>query len=279
MDVYDKIQEIVLGNDIISCAHDLQEFVQQARKETNRRKLVEMLYERITEPVVSSLMCSRSVANKKYCVFNGPFAVCSFLLITLPSITTPLLTLQQIEEYAQELLDTYSAPETPVITPDSVTEIMDYLDKEYDFSNKVFLGNMGHFIILNATHKDVGGTFSVYEGYIGGRRTPVFFLYANKEGGTDTTPECILFHELGHALHYYITGDTNIIPSELIATISALCLPRLPDVPPYMQREIIADVFAVGLMRNTPFERFDRFTFFEEHEKDVFARLVKEILS
>ena len=277
MKLYGMVTTVLSSDNILSCANALLDFVQQVRKEEDPKTLVDYLYEALRVNLAFG-PCGAFGNNMRYCVLDGVDAINAYLFSTMPRNTRSVAsTLSAIEEYAHNLLSDFSAPVGPVIASDSVTSIVEYLNKEYDFCRKVFGDQTGRFIILNSTHKEMDASFAVQPNMRG--QIPLFFLYAHREECKDLSPESVLFHELGHAIHLLLTGDFDVIPSQLICDLEALCFPGIASAPVSDQRELLAEVFSVGLMRGSPFQQFDGFDYMEEIVKDVFSRAVKVLLA
>jgi hypothetical protein len=71
------------------------------------------------------------------------------------------------------------------------------------------------------------------------------------------TPEAVLFHELGHALHARRFGDVAKVPDDIIELLQNPCFPNFKQMDPMEQSEFFADVLSVGLMYQTPYEKHD----------------------
>jgi hypothetical protein len=85
-----------------------------------------------------------------------------------------------------------------------------------------------------------------------------FFLYHMKEKDS-ISPEAVLFHELGHALHAKHFGGIDKLPNNIIEILQDLCFPEIKTLDSEIQNELFADVLGIGLMYQTPYEKYDVF--------------------
>lgn len=108
---------------------------------------------------------------------------------------------------------------------------------------------------------------------------PHFFLYCLTNKRPDAkTPEAVLFHELGHAIHARWTKDSRVIPPKIVQFLKDLCFPQFDTLPPDQQSEVLADILSVGLMYKSPFAQHDAFSYIHPDDKAVFRELVERIL-
>ena len=208
---YEIIPEIWCCDDLIDCAQLLLEFVKAASKETNKALVLRRFYEDLSINAVASVMGNFIFGkeNKKWYVIDGSAAVMSYLHMTIPQKTSPVKTLKEIEDYAYGLLEDFSNSPREPIGRSTVEDILRYLDEKYNFSDLVFRVGAAKLIILNVENKDADSAFLVMGNSM--ITLPVFLLCANHEDCKQNQVE-VFFHELGHAIHYAITGKLDILP-------------------------------------------------------------------
>lgn len=106
-----------------------------------------------------------------------------------------------------------------------------------------------------------------------------FFLYHMRVKGENApNPEAVLFHELGHAIHASCVEDVHQIPVEMIDLLQKLCFPKLNQISATEQCEVFADVLSMGLMYQTPFEKYDLFQQIHPDDKAAFKSIVENLI-
>lgn len=274
---YEIIPEIWCCDDLIDCAQLLLEFVKAASKETNKALVLRRFYEDLSINAVASVMGNFIFGkeNKKWYVIDGSAAVMSYLHMTIPQKTSPVKTLKEIEDYAYGLLEDFSNSPREPIGRSTVEDILRYLDEKYNFSDLVFRVGAAKLIILNVENKDADSAFLVMGNSM--ITLPVFLLCANHEDCKQNQVE-VFFHELGHAIHYAITGKLDIFPSAVMNILADTCFPNIESLPVADCQEILADVFGIGLMYNTPYIEYDTAHYMLSEDKVFFACLVERLL-
>lgn len=272
---YDTIQKICWNDNLLDCAQDLLKLVKIISTQENKKTVIQHFYERLYQaaglPALEALYKA-----KRWYVVDGPMAVVSYLAITMPKMTSPVQTLKRIEEYAKDLLSSFSRSPRKPIENKVVNEILTYLDKQYNFSGLVFGESVVKIIILDAENKLVNASFVLVENAT--RSAPGFLLYANHEDCQNMHPAEIFFHELGHAMQTAITGDIDVLPQVIMDLLDDLCFPGIANAPLNDGREVLADAFGIGLMYNTPFINYDNARYMDIKDKKRLAELVDACL-
>lgn len=278
MDIYKKIDNIVFSTDLLDCAYHLLDFAEASLKEKNRIKIVNYFYQRAVSYEAYALMGTLLDLDKtKYYIFSGNQAVRKYLFLMLPKKDTPVKTLQNIRVFADDLIHTFTAPAGYHIDPEKVAKIMEYLDEKYSFSEKVFSDGAAFFLVFNVSSRDVDSHC-----VITGKEPkiiPYFLLYSNREVSKHISPEAVLFHELGHAIHARFTGHLDIIPEEILLFLKDLCFPDILSLSTSELCENFANILSIGLMHDSPFDEFDHFDYIHPDDKKMFKKLVEMILN
>lgn len=160
-----------------------------------------------------------------------------------------------------------------IITEEKVTEIMKYLNEKYDFLEVIYKGNSPVISIMGVELKKFNSLCQVYKTLEGERRYE-YFLFNIKE---NLSPVAVFFHELGHTIHSEFTNGTFEVSKDSIdiAMGSGFTIDRLPHV---QQKEVIADLFAMGLMYGTPYEKEDHFTMVLDNSKELLKMWVENVI-
>lgn len=277
MNPYEIIAKIWLCDNLVDCAQLLLEFVKAASKETNKALVLRRFYEDLSInavlPVMGNFFCGEE--TQKWYVVDGSTAVTSYLHMTIPQKTSPVKTLKDIENYAYDLLENFSNSPREPIGRDTAEDILRYLDEKHNFSDLVFNAGTTKLIILNAENKDADSVFMVMGNSV--ITLPIFLLCANHEDCKQNQVE-VFFHELGHAIHYAITGKLDIFPSAVLKILADTCFPNIESLPVEDRQEVLADVFGIGLMYNTPYTEYDTAHYMASEDKVLFACLVRRLL-
>lgn len=272
--VYNLLNSIVQSTDLLQCGQELIEFSEIVYKEKNRTTIVKHFYEQLYLWAFSHLMTEKRF-EKKFFICNKLNSVKTFIGIRIPQKKSTVKTINEIKSFGEYILENYKKPVGKSISEKSLNDILEYMDKEYLFSKKVFSNNKAGFIILNNTHKIFNSEclIATHNNDI----TKYFFLYhMNKKD--EISPEAVLFHELGHALHAQLFGNINYIPDNIIDILQDICIPKIKQLDIKLQRELFADVLSIGLMFKTPFEKYDIFNEIDIEGKMLLKKLVIKLL-
>lgn len=280
MDIYKILNDAIYCDDFLQCARNLLAFSEAALSVKNRATLVKVFYERLQEHGLLKYAFDDVMGehNKRYFICDGKSAIGAHMAIAIPHQETPVKSLKKIHSFAEGLLRDFTSPVGTHIKKDSLSEIMEYLDEKYDFSSKVFSDKKAIFSILDVSNRKYNSHCLIFTGE--GKVIQHFFLYCmNEEGKTSTTPEAVLFHELSHAIHARLAGNTESVPKAFLDILQELCMPRIDILTAEAQSEVFADVLSVGLMYDGPFAEYDPFSYMHPDDKKVFKKMVEVILS
>lgn len=214
--------------------------------------------------------------ERKNFIYEGQDAINAFIALTMPPLSSPVKSLKELKNYSNHLLDIYTQPYGELISSNSISDIIEYLNQKYNFSQKIFNRNTPIFTILNISHRYYNSECLITSSPNGSSYH--FFLYCMKKDSNGANPQYVLFHELGHAIHSRYTGNTDIIPTDVIDFLKNLCMPTIDSITSQQQAEVIADIFAMGLMFNSPYAEFDPFIPIESEDKKQFKMLTEKIM-
>ncbi|MDI3311212.1 MAG: hypothetical protein QJR05_07265 [Thermoanaerobacterium sp.] len=279
MNIYDKINAIINCNDLLTCGDLLIDFAESALLEKNKATIIKYFYERLRYYTLFDYVFDNVIndSNSQYSIYEGSNAVGKYIVLTIPEQGSPVKTLKSIKTFGNEILSDFKKPIGKGITKVKIEEIMHYLDEKYSFSNKVFANRKAMFIILNYSHKKYNSQCLVMNYDTG--VVQHLFLYNMKSNSKNTpTPEAVFFHELGHALHARYMGNIKIMPEKIIQFLKELCMPTIDLLEANQQREVFADILSVGMMYDSPFSKYDPFSYIHKNDKEVFKMLVEKML-
>lgn len=277
MTIYDEVYEIVVCTDLLDCGRKLISFADGALKEKNKSTIVKHFYKTLVEFAMVEYVFDFS--NMPYMIFQGRNAVASFIFINLPSMQTPVKSLKNIKAFGEYVLKNYTAPIGAQISKSTIEEIMNYLDREYQFSMKIFKDKKALFLLIDNSHIELNNECFIGYSYEKKLIQQHLFLYHMSTDGSDVpTPESVFFHELGHAVQARLTGTSKSLPPNILAFLKDLCFSKIDTLPPEKQCEIFADVISVALMYDSPFAHYDPFTYMHVDDKKAFKTLLKKIM-
>jgi len=275
-EIYDIMYSAIISTDLLHSGQQLINFANAVYKEKNRATILNHFYEQLHLWAFNSITGDLLNKNNNYFICNELNSVKMFLGLRIPAKTSTVKSINGIRAFGEYVLLKYIKPIGKCISEDSLKDILEYLDKEYNFSMKVFSNKKACFIRINNSHKDYNSeclTARVEDDIINH-----FFLYHMKEKRS-ITPEAVLFHELGHALHAKRFNGIKKLPENIIEILQDICFPTIKSLDTYTQNELFADVLRIGLMYQTPFEKFNLFKEkINKTQQRLFKVLVEKII-
>lgn len=276
MDVYDAINNVVHSKDILTYARNINKFCDIALQEKNKKTIVKVFYERVRENGLIGYISFFD--TDKYEIFEGPEAVRAFMAVSVPVPTSPVKYLKSLKEFSHGIEEEYCKPVGKHISKKSLLSILKYLDKKYDFCSKIFCDKKAMFLILNVGDRDRDSDCMIY---INDDKAIIhFFLYCmTEQTQKEMSPEAVLFHELGHAMHARAFKDISYVPSLYLEVLNKTCFPGISNETAENQNEIFADVLSIGMMYQSPFEKYDPFHKIAKSDKELFQKIFEKVLN
>ena len=268
--------------DIFAYADDLIEFSEAVRKENKRNQILKHFYEQIYRMGFLEFRFSEflSKSDNLYFVCDGKQAIDTYISIILPPQTSPIKTIDTLHELGMRLKNTFIPARGQHISKEEIHQCLQYLDKEYDFIQKVFAGRKPIFMILEASHLAFNSQCIIEQCSEKGQLDFYFVLCSMNNNDPKVNHIYVFFHELGHALHYTIEMKWgNKSTKNLVDFLGELYFPDIIHLTQQQQAEFIADVFAIGFMYESPFAEYDIFDFIEDEDKEVFSQLIEKYLN
>jgi hypothetical protein len=269
----------IISDDLIYSGTQLIEFANAVYKEKNRATLIKFFYEQLNQWAFSSVFASSIASNKSNCfICDEKNSVKMFLGLRTPKQMSTVKSINEIRAFGEFILLNFTHPVGECISESSLKEILHYLDEEYNFSTKVFSDRKSYFIRMNNSNKDYNSECLTAKNIDGTDVINHFFLYHMKEKDS-ISPEAVLFHELGHALHAKCFGGIDKLPNNIIEILQDICFPEIKTLVTEIQNELFADVLSIGLMYQTPYEKYDVFKDnLSKNQKKVLKIMVEKII-
>lgn len=249
----------IISDDLLYSGSQLIEFANAVYKEKNRATLIKIFYEQLNQWAFSGVLGSLLEGNKtNYFICDEKNSVKMFLGLRSPMQMSTVKSINEIRAFGEFILLNFTHPVGECISESSLKEILHYLDKKYSFSTKVFSNGKSCFVRMNNSNKDYNSECLTVKKMDGTGVINHFFLYHMKEKDS-ISPEAVLFHELGHALHAKYFGGIDKLSNVIIEILQDLCFPEIKTLDTEIQNELFADVLGIGLMYQTPYEKYDVF--------------------
>ncbi len=280
MTIQEKMEKALYSDTLFECARNLSEFARAVLEEKNRSTIMKTFYGSLFQYAMMDYVTDDLFEESKdsYYICDGKSASAKYLALMMPAKERPIQSLQNIQKFAQETLETLMPPIGERIEEEMAEDILSYLDEEYNFGKKVFRDRKAIFALLDVSHK-LHNSECLME-TTDGEMVLHFFLYCmNNKDDSSITPEAVLFHELGHAIHVRYTRDIRQVPEEVLKILRETCMPGIDTLLPEQQSEVFADILSAGMMFESPFESYSPFSYMLPKDKKVFKEIVKTILA
>ena len=274
---YTVIESLLKKPDLENFGKILIDFANNVYKVKNRSTILKQFYEQLISWSINKLHFYNFLDGQKfnYLICDESRAAMYYLNLFIPEFTSTVKTIKELKIYGESLLSKFIKPVGKSISANSLENIMQFLDKEYNFSSKVFSKAEAVFLILHNTNTIYNSECLCLNDNKFNRN--LFFLYHMKKKKS-ISPEAVLFHELGHALHAQYSGDVKNVPDNIIDILQDLCFPKIKQITKEEQSELFADVLGVGLMYQTPYEKMDHYNEIHHSDKKAFKTIVEKII-
>jgi len=280
VDVREITNEIIKSGDLIKSGELLQRFVDECSNEKNKLKCIDLLYKQLGEFALPDYAMD---FENKYYACEGANAIIKYLYFGLPRRKNSKESLQAIKEYADTIVARFYKPTSEqLITKNRIGEIIGYLDKEFNFCNKVFPKRKPIFAILDYANTHFNAeSLMTFENEGADIYSIHVFLYRTKQD-TDspykTFPEYVFAHELGHMLQTVKENQKPGTASQILTFIHKnLGLVKLDDMPPEDELEFLADTFSTGMLHQSPFAKYDPFKIIPNNYRDIYKKMITDI--
>lgn len=214
LDVYDAVDAVMNSEDILECANYLLLLSELALQETDRRKVADIFKSRLMDTqfvYVTSLFpipipkCFLTLEGEpeepleekqNFFYFSGMNAVQQYLSLHIDSQLTPVKLFKSLVPLAQNISNDFIEPSGRQVSKKFIEDILEYLDNNFDFTNKVYGKEKPIFISIDKTHRIWNSVTAVSK-----NRNRYHILLYHLKPETEVTPEFVFLHELGHVVH------------------------------------------------------------------------------
>lgn len=223
--------------------------------EKNNTHAKRFLIKELTEYFTSIIACHTNVFNlwdtTKYKIHVpnvSPILYTSLLLRNIKLISDYKNRLLTLIDYFNELLE----PKTTVLTESQIQDVIELLNKKYDFINVVTQRGPIDIFIFNNSHNRYNSMCEIIYPLDNESRYTHRFIHVFASKSEKFNPLGVFFHEIGHILQIEICQSSKLIPYSFIEmnkVIKTVIENDGVDAP-----EVFADIFSVAAMNNMPYE-------------------------
>lgn len=278
------LQQMLWSKTLRQWATCAVEYADLAIENKNERNFLmrQVMEQRMMTAYAQSLDLGEEEKAKGYKVLTGGQAVDYFVNKHYPIDTAPLRSANRLKALAQDILDTYSETEAPVISEPVLHRCLEYVSERFDFFYAFNAANQRQcvrppvcFSIHELAHVCHNSQFSYARSH---QHEEYSINLTAVVHDSNSTPEYVLFHELGHLLHALTCGidDEGMIeiPLPVVDALESAGFPTFGELDEESQAEIIADVLAMGMMLDSEYESKDPFVDIDRAHKQVYQELV-----
>lgn len=280
MTVYERMDSVLHCDDMETGMKNLLELAVILDKERYTSKLLGHFYERIQLSLLglSGIDMWMDKDMKCYCIEKGAKALSHYIAITIPRRKKPKQTLKELKEYANTQMAICKSGDGKLISAEMIEQIMEYLDESFHFSDTVFKGvkYKTPFLILNM--KNINHTSECMTLKAQDELGFAFFFYlTDVEADKRRTPEEEVFYVLSLALIAWFTGSIEEIPGNMIELLKKSCIPTIEELGKEEQVSALAELLSVGLMYDSPFQKYDTYDYIHGDDKKLFRHLAEKM--
>lgn len=266
--IYNLIDDIMLSEDLIECGGNMIVFAEQAMREKNRAKITQE-YKRCLS-IGNARYLPMPFDKPDYYYISGSDAVNHYIALETNPDLSPVKLIQSIAVLGQSLLDNHLARSDKYVSEGTAREIIDYLNREYEFTQRVYGEHVPTIVINHNSHKTLNGFQPILKS---GESSAYIFLY-HLMHGVSYSPEYVLLHEFGHVVQTRY-GSGNRPPDSFNDILSDKGR-KLSDQE---LCECFADTFAIAVMCDSPFTQYDPFNDIPLEIKQLNKAYISSLLS
>lgn len=273
--IYDKLQSALSHNEIVSCAKDLYEFSTMAYSSKERTKWARIAHRDILS---IAIVFSNGLGMKEpFRLFTGNHAVRAFLFLHVPIDLTPAKLFKYLIDFSLKLKLEFETPSGKHVSKSFIEEAVAYLNDKYSFFNKVYRNETPRFLLLNNSHRDFNSICAVRGDHIENMHYYAVLFNMRNNAGPEAIPEYVFLHELGHALQVSITGSIKTPPGSFRQYL-AILNPNSANSTDEELCEVFADTFAMAVMYDKQFARYDPFDMISVDAKEICRLYVDKLM-
>lgn len=159
-----------------------------------------------------------------------------------------------------------------ILTLEKMNEILNFLYENYKKFHEFCPFECSFINYVNKSYNSL----SYYFGKFNPEDYGYNFFFFNVKN--DISPIYVFLHEIGHYIHINITKGKLNINKKILEKIKKTGFSKFASANNDIQKEVFADILAMGIMCDSPYEEYDPFVDITKEDKKEFKKLVSEIL-
>lgn len=252
-----KIHEVVNSRDLFELADALESFIAYIDNITNKEKAFNNLYQKVHQrKILTNLFDGQTI-----CTIVDEFeSVLMYLYNYWLFQKTYEENIYVLSGIIKNIRENILLPQKSTISDDVIIDLLKYADYKFAFSRDVLKNNPLQILRLNHTHKNWNSYYSatIFED---GRINDCIIL-THLSNNSIFKQEFSFFHELGHLLHTRITKKLSIVPESF-----EMVFHKNKGISEDEKIEHFADFFAIAVLYNSPFAKYDPYITMEKESK------------
>lgn len=262
-------------------AINMIDFVNLTRTKKNRTPFLNDFYERNMQTGFMDYVWkiwgfTSKKKKEKFLIYSDFEAVDKYFYFSLNKVREkPLKTLENIEKFATHILEDFNIEKKDnIINSKKIKEIMEYLDNQYNFIEKIYKDFIPTFSILNFENPTSNSSTDISIDDKGNLKYHyIIFNVKNK----NISPVYVFLHEIGHTIHFATTKNGDYIPEDILDELKETGFYKINSADTYTKCEVLADILAMGIMYNSPYADCDPFVEISEKDKIIFNKIIKKL--
>ena len=251
----DIIYDLVQTNDLLEMSRILKMIDEDCINQKNRSAFFKNLAQTVFEWTVLGRGDLFAQEKPRYYIHTTNKSI----PIYLTSVgLTPANNVRKIKRIINELISdidkTIVEPSGISLTVDAEERILSVLSCKFPFWKVVPASTTLDIININNTHR----SFNSVCGVSGDATT--FYIYMFNMKDSNSIPEYVFLHELGHVLQIVLSGSETLVPYEFIEFNKTVLGITLKQGSPEAI-EAFADTFSIAVMHDTDFCSYNPFPF------------------
>lgn len=244
-------------SDVLNFAEALEKILNLIRGSENPVKNLRYLRECFTGELLYEFS-----ARHKYIIIPSHKSPAMYLAQKIfPSKNLKVGTLRAtIKATISEFQDKFTEPKSELFNTSKIQECLDLAQTKFNTVNYIQKQKgLIYTLIFDHSHKDNDSVFETYKSGFS-----VIKLFSSKNEEDYPNPYFVFLHELGHSLHYAITGDFSIIPDFFKKFAEKFSSDTVK------KSELFAHFFAIAVLNDTHLAKHS--TFYDDSFKDIRQR-------
>ena len=243
------ISNVLDSKDLFELADNLEYFIQQIQRESNKKKLLFNLYRHLTDATVIL-----DISPPPFHILSHQRSVLFYLKNYWIFQDSSKENINVLTRIIKEIRNSILKPQKPIIDDKKIKELLLFTEKRFSFITNVVQNHPIQILCLNHSHKNCNSYYSARLSSDGKIEDRVFIT--SSERNVDFPKEFVFLHELGHLLHTRITKSLMTVPKSFCMIQERMFQKGLDDVSE-KTAELFADCFGISVLYNSEYEHLN----------------------